>query len=203
MTHYPHATELHVSEWLNSPRPIVLSELRGQVVVVHAFQMLCPGCVSHAIPQMKRVAQWFEREPVQVLGLHSVFEHHSAMSPLSLRAFVHEYRITYPVGIDQAVAGQTLPRTMMAWQFRGTPTTVILDKMGRVRVHHFGRLEDLQLGAEIASLLAQSYETDELSTPSDKSGQLNAAPGGGARQAHASVSSGVPVGVCDRDSCAA
>src|SRR5690606_20270412 len=39
------APELQVSRWFNTPAPLSLAALRGRVVVVEAFQMLCPGCV--------------------------------------------------------------------------------------------------------------------------------------------------------------
>ena len=44
------------TEWLNTPEPLTLERLRGRVVLLHAFQMLCPGCVSRGIPQAQRVA---------------------------------------------------------------------------------------------------------------------------------------------------
>ena len=40
------APTLQVRQWLNTPEAISLEGLRGRVVVLHAFQMLCPGCVS-------------------------------------------------------------------------------------------------------------------------------------------------------------
>ena len=43
------------SEWLNTPTPMDLGAQRGRVVVACAFQMLCPGCVGHAIPQLNAV----------------------------------------------------------------------------------------------------------------------------------------------------
>ena len=49
------APEFEVSAWLNAPGPVTLAAQRGKVVAVYAFQMLCPGCVSHAIPQAKNV----------------------------------------------------------------------------------------------------------------------------------------------------
>ena len=30
------------TEWLNTPEPLTLEQLRGRVVLLHAFQMLCP-----------------------------------------------------------------------------------------------------------------------------------------------------------------
>ena len=47
---------------------------------MEAFQMLCPGCVSHGLPQAKRIQHTFG-DAVTVLGLHCVFEHHAAMTP--------------------------------------------------------------------------------------------------------------------------
>jgi peroxiredoxin len=49
------APELQVERRFNSDKPMTLAGLRGKVVVLHAFQMLCPGCVTHTIPQVKRL----------------------------------------------------------------------------------------------------------------------------------------------------
>ncbi len=54
-----------------------------QVVVLHAFQMLCPGCVLHGTPLAQRIHDQFRAEDLTVIGLHSVFEHHDAMGPES------------------------------------------------------------------------------------------------------------------------
>ena len=62
------APEWQVSEWLNSSEALALNDLRGRVVFVEAFQMLCPGCVSHALPQAKRVAETFDDQDVVVIG---------------------------------------------------------------------------------------------------------------------------------------
>lgn len=151
------ACDWDVESWLNVESPLSLSDLRGTVVVVHAFQMLCPGCVSHGIPQAKSIHQAFPPGRVQVIGLHTVFEHHAAMQEIALRAFLHEYRIPFPVGIDRPdPRGNPIPLTMQAWHMQGTPTLFILDAQGRVRLHHFGRLDDLRAGAVIGQLLAEA-----------------------------------------------
>src|SRR3546814_1590645 len=62
--------------------------------------MLCPGCVAHGIPQAKAIHAAFPPDKVRVIGLHTVFEHHAAMGPVSLEAFVHEYRLSFPIAID-------------------------------------------------------------------------------------------------------
>jgi len=154
------APEWDVSSWLHTDAPLSLADLRGSVVVVHAFQMLCPGCVSHGIPQAQSIHRAFPPGRVRVIGLHTVFEHHAAMGETALRAFLHEYRIQFPVGIDRPdPRGNPIPLTMQAWHMQGTPTLFILDDQGRIRLHHFGQLDDLRAGAVIGQLLAESDAT--------------------------------------------
>ena len=122
--------------------------------MVCAFQMLCPGCASHGLPQARRVAETFNPDEVVVVGLHTVFEHHEAQGSAALKAFLHEYRITFPVGIDEP-DGAGVPRTMRAYGMQGTPTTLLIDRQGRLRRQVTGHLPDLQLGAEIMALVGE------------------------------------------------
>ncbi|TAN07288.1 MAG: redoxin domain-containing protein [Rhodanobacteraceae bacterium] len=147
--------------WLNTAKPLELADLRGKVVLLHAFQMLCPGCVATALPQAKRAAQVFAGAPLVVVGLHTVFEHHAVMGAEALAAFLYEYRIAFPVGIDApGPDGDPIPRTMRAYQMQGTPTTVLIDAEGRLRRQVFGTIDDLQLGADIGRLLAEAGPAD-------------------------------------------
>lgn len=151
------APEWRTSAWLNTPEPLSLGHFRGRVLLLHAFQMLCPGCVAHGIPQAQRVAKLFEGAPLAVVGLHTVFEHHAAMGPESLRAFLYEYRVTFPVGIDApGPDGDPIPCTMRAYAMQGTPTAILIDAQGRLRRQVFGVYDDLLLGAEIGTLLAEA-----------------------------------------------
>ena len=151
----PIAPALHVSRWFNTSSPISLDDLRGRVVVIEAFQMLCPACVSHGLPQALRVHEAFQGEAVTVIGLHTVFEHHEVMGSQALQAFIQEYRLPFPIGIDQAAEAGPLPVTMAQWGLNGTPSVVLFDRQGRARLHRFGVVDDLVLGAAIGQLLAE------------------------------------------------
>jgi len=145
---------LEVERWFNTDKPLTLEGLRGKVVVVHAFQMLCPGCVAHAIPQAKRLHEIARTiDDLVVLGIHTVFEHHAAMTPVALEAFLHEYRITFPVAVDHPGTDGPIPRTMAAYGLRGTPSTIIVDREGRIARVSFGAEDDLVLGLVLGSLL--------------------------------------------------
>lgn len=149
---FPPAPPLAVSQWFNTEVPISLDDLAGQVVVIEAFQMLCPGCVSHGLPQAQRIAATFAGD-VTVLGLHTVFEHHDAMRPVSLEAFLFEYRIGFPVGVDTHDDPGGMPVTMARYRLRGTPSLILIDRAGRVRLDAFGHVDDLTVGATIARLI--------------------------------------------------
>lgn len=150
---FQQAPQWDVSQWLNTAKPLSLGALRGKVIVLEAFQMLCPGCVAHGLPQAIRVHQTFDSSRVAVIGLHTVFEHHQVMTKDALEVFLHEYRIPFPVGIDTPGEPNGLPLTMAKYAMQGTPTLVLIDSLGRLRLQHLGTITDLQLGAEISRLL--------------------------------------------------
>lgn len=158
---------LITSDWFNTPSPISIDKLQGKVVLVHAFQMLCPGCVSHGIPQASVIHDAFSNDQVQVIGLHSVFEHHAVMTPEALKVFIHEYKITFPVAVDKPSTDSSLPKTMSQWNLQGTPSLILFDKFGQCRLKHFGRLSDLQLGTIVGGLVA------EQRSPADKNSIFN------------------------------
>jgi hypothetical protein len=147
-----HAPELLVHSWYNTDRPLLLSSLRGRVVVLTAFQVLCPNSVGSGIPQATRLFETFAPTDVTVIGLHATFEHHDAFNPAVLKAFIHEYRLKFPIALDQPNSAGPIPHTMERFKMRGTPSLVLIDRHGIVRKHAFGAVDDLRLGAEIGAL---------------------------------------------------
>ncbi|WP_353267464.1 redoxin domain-containing protein [Gemmatimonas sp.] len=157
---------LEVSEWVGASTPPTLDGLRGRVVVLEAFQMLCPGCVSHGLPLAARVAEAFDPNTLQVIGLHTVFEHHDVQGTrAALEAFMHEYRLPFPVAIDAPSDG-AVPRTMTRLGLRGTPSLLVLDQAGRIRAHLFGRVDELLLGALLGTLITEYGSQQERYMPS-------------------------------------
>lgn len=140
--------DLDVSEWVGEP-----PDLDGQVVAIECFQMLCPGCVAHGLPQARKLAHTFGSDLV-VLGLHTVFEHHEVTGPDALEVFLHEFGIHFPVAVDRQ-DDHTLPATMRRYGLEGTPTTLVIDKTGRLRFVHLGQVDDLALGVLLGQLLTE------------------------------------------------
>jgi peroxiredoxin len=162
------APDLDVAIWLNSDG-VALADLRGRVVVLEAFQMLCPACVNHSLPQAARVQRVYPSEDLAVVGLHTVFEHHDVMGPDALATFVAEFRYTFPIGVDRHDdPADRIPATMRAYALQGTPSTVLIDRDGRIRSSSLGAIDDLTLGTGIGRLLAEP-RCDEVVAPSTTS----------------------------------
>lgn len=148
--------------------------------MLHSFQMLCPGCVSHGLPQAKKAFELFKNSNVNVIGIHTVFEHHEVMTISALKAFVSEYQLDFPIGVDTPSETESVPRTMKKYQLRGTPSIVLIDKYGNIRLNYFGRIDDLLLGSLIGQLLTEEKDPAlSVSNPNiDNNDQENCDPNG-------------------------
>jgi peroxiredoxin len=149
--------ELAVTRWLNTKESVTLKALRGRVVVLLAFQMLCPGCVDKALPQLRKLSQRFNSDQVAVIALHTVFENHEVMGEKALEVFLKEYKWPFPIGIDTA-DGNGPPKTFATYQMQGTPSLLVFDRAGRLRRHYFGHPDDMVLAAELMALAIEDAD---------------------------------------------
>jgi thiol-disulfide isomerase/thioredoxin len=110
--------------WLNTPRPLSLAELRGQVVVLDFWTYCCINCM-HVLPVLGALEARRRNDPVVVIGVHSAkFE--SEGDPARIEAAVRRYGVEHPVVVDFDMA---------IWQqyaVRSWPTLVILRPDGSV-----------------------------------------------------------------------
>jgi len=87
------------------------------------------------------------------------------MTPRALEAFIHEYRLPFPVAVDRPVPGSPVPATMQRYALRGTPSLLLFDREGRLRLNHFGSIDDMVLGGVIGRLLADSQAAPRRTVP--------------------------------------
>jgi hypothetical protein len=149
--------EFTTARWFNTAAPPTLAGLKGKVVVLSAFQLQCKGSMTHGLPQAMRLAGAFSDDEVQVLGLHVPFEQHDKETPDALEAFLGENEFEFPIGIDKP-NGNGIPKTMEAFEIRGTPTVLVFDRQGRLRRHYLGQVDDVRLGAEIMALAIEARD---------------------------------------------
>lgn len=126
-----------------------LADHRGEVVVLNVWASWCAPCRAEA-PVLQEV--WMETEPlgVQFVGLDT------RDSDVAARAFVERFGITYPNVIDrdgrlQLRFGESLPP-------QAIPSTVVVDRQGRVAARALGKVSGATLRSMILPLVE---ETDE------------------------------------------
>ena len=67
------AIDLDVNEWLGGPPTNISNEL-GSPILIKVFQVNCPGCFTHGIPEVLEVREKFKGSPLLVWGLATAFE---------------------------------------------------------------------------------------------------------------------------------
>ncbi len=123
-----------------------LADHLGQVVVLNVWASWCAPCRSEA-PILEEV--WQDTEPlgVQFVGLDT------RDSDAAARAFVDRFGITYPNVIDrdgrlQLRFGDSLPP-------QAIPSTVVVDRQGRVAARALGKVSAATLRTMILPLVEE------------------------------------------------
>ncbi|RGE21598.1 TlpA family protein disulfide reductase [Leucobacter sp. wl10] len=105
----------------------------GQVYVVNFWYAACGPCIAEA-PFLEETWQKYKKDGVKFLGIN-IYD-----QPATAIAFAEENGISYPSVIDvndgrvkQAFAGVT--------PIQATPTTLVMDRQGRVAARIIGQLE--------------------------------------------------------------
>lgn len=128
---------------------IALQDLRGSVVVVNLWASWCAPCRAEA-PVLQSASQEYRSRGVRFLGIVSGGKD----STSNARAFVRRFGVTYPSLFDAdnqivlAFAGQ-LPMAAI-------PTTVVLDREGRVAARALGEVDRSRLLGLIQPVLSET-----------------------------------------------
>ena len=126
------APTLAVQEWVRG-EPATLDDLKGKVVLLDIFQIICPGCRA-AHPYIVQMQKRYGDQGFQVLGLAVAFEYFSVQTPEHIRHYVEREAFPYPVAIDQG-----LIESFRKYRARGTPYAALIDREGRIRYLDFFR----------------------------------------------------------------
>jgi thiol-disulfide isomerase/thioredoxin len=125
--------------------PYALAEDRGHVVLLDVWATWCEPC-RDALPMYQELAKHYGARGLKVYALN-VDEDARAVP-----AFLTETKVTLPVLLDaQALVAEKVLRV------RNMPTTVLVDRRGRVRYVHEGFSEEflMKYQNEIEELLSE------------------------------------------------
>ncbi len=124
---FPQAREFSVKD-LNG-NIVSLSDLRGKVVFVNFWATWCPPC-REEIPDFVDFYNQNKSRGLEIIGL-SV----DRLSPEALRSFVAKNKMSYPVAFaTKQILDAYEPGPYI-------PTTVVIDRQGRIRDKQVGGLD--------------------------------------------------------------
>jgi thiol-disulfide isomerase/thioredoxin len=111
---------------------------KGKVVIVQILGSWCPNCMD----ETKFLSPWYRKNRdrgVEIIGLAYEKDPAFAVSAPKLKRLINRFDIEYPLllagGNDKEKASQTLPMLNRVVAF---PTTIFIDKKGKVRQIHTG-----------------------------------------------------------------
>jgi thiol-disulfide isomerase/thioredoxin len=140
------------AQWLQT-KPLSLSALRGQVVVVHFWTRGCSNCQAN-YPVYKRWQEQYADKPVKIIGVHTPEFDSEADTP-GVQRTLEKQGLKYPVVIDND------RQIWKSWQNEYWPCIYLVDKKGRVRYHwdgelHLNSADDRRFAAHIDELLGEA-----------------------------------------------
>jgi cytochrome c biogenesis protein CcmG/thiol:disulfide interchange protein DsbE len=119
-----------------------MAEHRGQVVLVNYWASWCGPCWEET-PGLIRLSQELGPQGLAVVGV-AVDEGGTA----KVKQFVEEFHVPYPVALPE-------PGSQMAYGMEGVPTTVLVDRQGRVAKRYSGAVREADFRTDVVSLLAE------------------------------------------------
>lgn len=133
-----------------------VADYRGLVVVLNVWGSWCAPCRAEA-PVLRDNATAYADRGVQFLGVNV------KDSPSAAKAFERRYGIDYP-SLDDSIEGQALLQLRGEVPAAAIPSTLVLDRQGRVAARVLGEITDSTLRALLDAVLA---EGDQLQTEDD------------------------------------
>jgi len=121
---------------------ILLSDLRGQAVVINFWASWCVPCREEA-PILEATWREYRDKGVVFIGVDYLDPENDA------RGYIKEFGITYPNGPDLGT------RISQAYRIQGVPETFFIDRQGKIQDLFIGPLNQPELRRRIESLLTQ------------------------------------------------
>jgi len=118
----------------------------GDVVVLNTWYAACAPCRAEA-PDLVELANDREPDGVRVLGINTTDEAGAA------QAFQRTFEVPYPSIDDRS--GEVVAQLSGTVPLQAVPSTVVLDREGRVAARVIGLAEGSTLGALVDDVLAE------------------------------------------------
>ena len=124
-------------------QPFALKDYRGKVVALNVWASWCAPCRAEA-PALNQVSRELQSKDVQFIGLNT------RDSKASAEAFIQRFEVPYPNVWDPDAQLQLAFRDSLPPQ--AIPSTVLVDKQGRVAGRVLGEVDRTQLREVLTEL---------------------------------------------------
>ncbi len=128
--------------------PVDLAALKGKVVIVDIWGTWCPPCRAE-IPSFIKLQEKYGAEGFQMVGLNYERKPTEEANLAAVTEFIEEFGINYPCAMGDDATQAQVPN------FEGFPTTLFIDKTGKVRMKAVGLHEYAYLDLIVSKLLAE------------------------------------------------
>ncbi len=146
------APPLEEAQWLG-PKPALLTELKGRPVLLFFWAHWCGDCKAEA-PELARLLADYRSTGLVVIGpsQHYGYVAGGADAPREMETqYIDQVRRQYYAPL----AGMSVPlseQNFVRYGVSTTPTLVLLDRQGIVRLYHPGAMPYSQLAAKLAQI---------------------------------------------------
>lgn len=139
--------------WLNTSKPLKLSELKGKVVLLDFWNLSCVNCF-HTIPILKELEARYPKELV-IIGVHTP-KYSSEKETKPLQEAVSRMELDHPVVNDEDNSIWT------AYGVKAYPTIVLIDPEGGLVKMMIGERSYQQLSQQVKQLIDQFKAKGEI-----------------------------------------
>lgn len=123
--------------------PMKLSDLRGQPVLINFWASWCGPCRLE-MPDLVRTYAAHKAAGFVILAVNPTVED----TLPDVNAFVKEFNMTFPVLLDETGAV-----TNQLYRLRGLPTSVFVNRAGRITRIHLGAMTNQQITEFVSEIL--------------------------------------------------
>jgi thiol-disulfide isomerase/thioredoxin len=111
-------------------KPVKLADLKGKVVIVDFWGTWCPPCRAE-IPSFVKLQTQYGDKGLQVIGLGYENGEKDEATKL-VREFMEDHKMNYTCILGDKATQKQVPK------FEGYPTTLFIDRAGKVRLQYVG-----------------------------------------------------------------
>jgi cytochrome c biogenesis protein CcmG/thiol:disulfide interchange protein DsbE len=123
-----------------------LSDHHGEVVAINYWATWCGPCWQET-PMLVRLSHEYGKRGFLIVGV-ATDERNSAEIPPAVRRFVEKLHVDYPIAI-------TAPMSQLAYAMDGLPTTILVDREGRVAQTYVGAVNEARFRRDLDALLKE------------------------------------------------